>query len=59
MAGTRVILAAIRELTNPPVRKRRGIGFTANIDEKPEPSLVADPPSAAEPLSNAVRPQSR
>jgi hypothetical protein len=29
------ILAAIRELTNPPVSKRRGIGFTANIDEKP------------------------
>ena len=29
------ILSAIRELTNPPAAKRRGIGFTANIDEKP------------------------
>ncbi len=29
------ILSAIRELTNPPALKRRGIGFTANIDEKP------------------------
>lgn len=29
------ILSAIRELTNPPAPKRRGIGFTANIDEKP------------------------
>jgi phage regulator Rha-like protein len=26
------ILAAIRELMNPPVPKRRGIGFTANLD---------------------------
>jgi hypothetical protein len=29
------ILSAIRELMNPPPPKRRGIGFTANIDEKP------------------------
>jgi hypothetical protein len=29
------ILSAIRELTNPPAQKRRGVGFTANIDEKP------------------------
>jgi hypothetical protein len=29
------ILSAIRELTNPQAPKRRGIGFTANIDEKP------------------------
>jgi ORF6N domain len=29
------ILSAIRELTNPPASERRGIGFTANIDEKP------------------------
>jgi ORF6N domain len=29
------ILAAIRELTNQPVSKGRGIGFTANIDGKP------------------------
>ena len=29
------ILSAIRELTNPPAPKRRGIGFTADIDEKP------------------------
>jgi hypothetical protein len=28
------ILSAIRELMNPPAAKRRGIGFTANIDEK-------------------------
>jgi hypothetical protein len=28
------ILSAIRELMNPPVSKRRGIGFTANLDEK-------------------------
>jgi hypothetical protein len=28
------ILSAIRELMNPPTRKRRGIGFTANIEEK-------------------------
>jgi hypothetical protein len=27
------ILKAIRELTNPPLPKRRGIGFTANFDE--------------------------
>jgi hypothetical protein len=27
------ILKAIRELMNPPVPKRRGIGFTANFDE--------------------------
>jgi len=30
-----VILSAIRELVSPPVRKRRGIGFTADIREKP------------------------
>jgi hypothetical protein len=29
------ILSAIRELMSPPTPKRRGIGFTANIDEKP------------------------
>ena len=29
------ILSAIRELMNPPPAKRRGIGFTANIEEKP------------------------
>jgi hypothetical protein len=29
------ILSAIRELMNPPTRQRRGIGFTANLDEKP------------------------
>jgi hypothetical protein len=29
------ILSAIRELMNPPPPKRRGIGFTANINEKP------------------------
>ena len=29
------ILSAIRELMHPPAPKRRGIGFTANIDEKP------------------------
>jgi hypothetical protein len=28
------ILSEIRELTNPPAPKRRGIGFTANIDEE-------------------------
>ena len=28
------ILSAIRELTNPPVPKRRGIGFTAYLQEK-------------------------
>jgi ORF6N domain len=28
------ILSAIRQLMNPPSPKRRGIGFTANIDEK-------------------------
>ncbi len=28
------ILSAIRELMNPPAPKRRGIGFTANVDEK-------------------------
>jgi hypothetical protein len=28
------ILSAIRELMHPPAPKRRGIGFTANIDEK-------------------------
>jgi len=28
------ILSAIREQMNPPAPKRRGIGFTANIDEK-------------------------
>jgi hypothetical protein len=28
------ILKAIRELMNPPLPKRRGIGFTANFDEK-------------------------
>jgi hypothetical protein len=30
------ILKAIRELTNPPSPKRRPIGFTANLDEKPD-----------------------
>jgi hypothetical protein len=29
------ILSAIRELMNPPPPKRRPIGFTANLDEKP------------------------
>jgi ORF6N domain len=29
------ILSAIHELMNPPPSKRRGIGFTANIEEKP------------------------
>jgi hypothetical protein len=29
------ILSAIRELMNPPAPKRRPIGFTANLDEKP------------------------
>ncbi len=29
------ILSAIRQLMNPPAPKRRGIGFIANIDEKP------------------------
>jgi hypothetical protein len=29
------ILSAIRELMNPPAPNRRGIGFTANIEEKP------------------------
>jgi hypothetical protein len=29
------ILSAIRELMNPPAPKRRPIGFTANIEEKP------------------------
>ena len=29
------ILSAIRELTNPPQLKRRPIGFTANLDQKP------------------------
>jgi hypothetical protein len=28
------ILSAIRELTTPPPSKRRGIGFTASINEK-------------------------
>jgi hypothetical protein len=28
------MLSAIRELMNPPAPKRRGIGFTANIEEK-------------------------
>ena len=28
------ILSAIRELTNPPTPKRRGIGFTADLNEK-------------------------
>jgi hypothetical protein len=28
------ILSAIRELMNPPVPKRRGIGFTADLEEK-------------------------
>ena len=30
------ILSAIRELTNPPALKRRGIGFTADLDERPK-----------------------
>jgi hypothetical protein len=29
------ILSTIRQLMDPPASKRRGIGFTANIDEKP------------------------
>jgi hypothetical protein len=29
------MLSAIRQLMNPPVPKRSGIGFTANSDEKP------------------------
>jgi hypothetical protein len=29
------ILSAIRELTNSPLPKRRGIGFTADLNEKP------------------------
>ena len=29
------ILSAIRELMDPPQSKHRGIGFTANIEEKP------------------------
>jgi len=29
------MLSAIRELTKPSAPKRRGIGFTANFDEKP------------------------
>jgi hypothetical protein len=29
------MLSAIRQLMNPPAPKRRGIGFTANFDEKP------------------------
>jgi hypothetical protein len=29
------ILSAIRELMNPPLPKRRGIGFTADLTEKP------------------------
>jgi hypothetical protein len=28
------MLSAIRKLMHPPIPKRRGIGFTANIDEK-------------------------
>jgi hypothetical protein len=32
IAGT---LSAVRKLMNPPAPKRRGIGVTANIDEKP------------------------
>lgn len=28
------MLSAIRELMNPPAPRRRGIGFTANIEEK-------------------------
>jgi hypothetical protein len=27
------IMSAIRELTNPPIRRSRGIGFTAKFDE--------------------------
>ena len=27
------IISAIRELMNPPEPRRRGIGFTANVDE--------------------------
>jgi len=33
-AAIAAILSAIRQLMNPPSPKRRGIGFTANIDEK-------------------------
>jgi hypothetical protein len=29
------ILSAIRELMHPPAPKRRGIAFTADIDERP------------------------
>ena len=29
------VLSAIRELTNPPAAKRRGIGFTADLNEQP------------------------
>ncbi len=29
------MLSAIRQLMNPPAPKRRGIGFTVNIGEKP------------------------
>jgi hypothetical protein len=29
------MLSAIRQLMNPPIPKRRGIGFTTNFDEKP------------------------
>ena len=29
------LIDAIRQLMNPPVPARRGIGFTANIDSKP------------------------
>jgi hypothetical protein len=29
------IISAIRELTNPPAPKRRSVGFTADLSEKP------------------------
>jgi ORF6N domain len=32
------MLSAIRELMNPPVPKRRGIGFTADLEEKSQPA---------------------
>lgn len=33
MRASAAILSAIRELMNPPAPKRRGIGFTANLDK--------------------------
>ena len=34
-AATAAMLSTIRQLMNPPPAKRRGIGFTADIREKP------------------------